>query len=459
MTSVVVIAIGALVFIAHALEDLFSRTKVTDVLFLMIIGLALGPVLGLVSTEDMGRVGPVFTTLTLIVILFEGGLKLDLKVLGKSFVGATGLTLLSFIGTLAAIAPTAKLLLGLDWLQALTLASALGGTSSAMVIPVVRRLALGDKTKTVLMLESALSDVLMIVVALALIGLQLGGRFSAGHILGGIAKTFIAAAIIGIVAGIIWSAALNWFHGLKKSIFTTPAYVMVVYGVVELMGFSGAIAALLIGVTLGNIHILSLSIMKKHDLLARPSNTERAVFEEVSFLLKTFFFVYVGIAIQLNDIVILLIGFVLTALLFAIRVLVVRMSLFPRSSFSRFDASISGAMNPKGLAAAVVASMPLQFGIAKGEVIQSAAFSVILFSIITASILVFLIERGWFYTSGRMLYSCFSETASPETAPDPETGSPGPQTTYAQLPGESSELPAANISSVSSEWDESTPKE
>jgi NhaP-type Na+/H+ or K+/H+ antiporter len=367
----------------------------------------------------LGKVAPVFTTLTLIIILFEGGLGLDLKVLSKSLVGATGLTAWSFLATLAVIAPLSNALLGMDWLQSFTLATAIAGTSSAMVIPVVKRLALGEKTKTILTLESAISDVLTLVVVLALVEAQANGNFSINQIFSGIFTSFLLAAVIGGLAGMCWSLALHWLHsrGLKKSIFTTPAFVLVIYGLVGSMGFSGVIAALMVGITLGNIRALPPAFLKKRrDLLDSPNETELAVFEEVAFLLKTLFFVYVGTSIQFTSTSVIFVGLVVTAALFLLRIPVIRVSLIPRSSFTRFEAAISGAMNPKGLAAAVAASIPLHREIMlgkedlfAGQKIQSTVFTVILFSIVVASVLFFIIERGWFNRMARALYGSYPD--------------------------------------------------
>jgi NhaP-type Na+/H+ or K+/H+ antiporter len=419
-TTIAIITIGLLVFIAHGLEDVFARTKIPDVLILLFIGLLLGPVTGLTTPESFGKAGPVFTTLILIVILFEGGLGLDLKVLGKSLVGATGLTVWNFVLTMAVVAPITKVFLGFNWLQACTLAATVGGTSSAVVIPVLKRLKLGEKAKTVLMLESALSDVLVIVVTLALVGAQTGNDFRIGRIFGEMFNSFLIAAVIGALTGVFWSLTLHWLHGLKNSIFTTPAFVLVVYGLTEWLGFSGAIAALMMGITIGNIKELPPYFLKKRrELLTSPSETELAVFGEVAFLLKTFFFVYVGISIQMSDSFLVVAGLGTTLALFILRVPVVHASLIPSASFSRFDASVSGAMNTKGLAAAVAASIPFQRGLDMGEEIKQVAFAIVLFTILAASLLVFLIEHGWFNVLGNVLYRRYKIEATPEATLEP----------------------------------------
>ena len=65
----VIVFVGILIFLAHIFTAVFSRTRVPDVLLLIIIGICVGPVLGLASPEHFGTVGPVLTTVTLIIIL------------------------------------------------------------------------------------------------------------------------------------------------------------------------------------------------------------------------------------------------------------------------------------------------------------------------------------------------------------------------------------------------------
>lgn len=392
--AITVVAVGLLVFAAHLLDDLFKRTKVPDVLLLLALGLVLGPATHLVRPEHLGAVGPLFTTVTLVIILFEGGLGLDLGVLFRSLRGAALLTVLNFLATVAVAAPVAKVFLGMPWLSALILGSILGGTSSAVVIPMVKRLQMEERSRTVLSLESALSDVLVIVVGLGLMGAQQAGELKVGLMIGGMLASFFFAGLLGMVGGFLWSLSLNRIHGLQNSVFTTPAFVCIVYGVVELMGFSGAIAALALGITLGNLDRVPARFLRRSpEALASLNTTEREVFSELVFLLKTFFFVYIGVNIRLGGWLDVVIGLLLTAALFLVRIPVVHASL--PSQTPRPDALACAVLVPKGLAAAVLASLPLQMGLPHGDTIKSTVFAVVLFSILATSVLVFMAERGW----------------------------------------------------------------
>jgi hypothetical protein len=58
------------------------------------------------------------------------------------------------------------------------------------------------------------------------------------------------------------------------------------------------------------------------------------------------------------------------------------------------DLIFMSSIVPKGLAAAVLATIPMQQGIAGGELIKDIVFSVILFSIVFTSVLIPLIEKS-----------------------------------------------------------------
>ena len=108
-------------------------------------------------------------------------------------------------------------------------------------------------------------------------------------------------------------------------------------------------------------------------------------------MLKTFFFVYVGLSIPFSDFHSIMIGAIVTLALFGVRVIVAKF--FSPSSANSFDKSAISVMIPKGLAAAVLASVPEQLGLPGGESIKYITFSVVLFSILLCSILILLIER------------------------------------------------------------------
>lgn len=403
-TAFTILTLGIIVFLAHWFSSIFERKGVPDVLLLMVVGILVGPVLNLVKPDDFGIAGPMFTSITLIIILFEGGIGMNIPDLRKSVGGAMKLTATNFFVTMIVVALFAYLFLNLSLLASLALGATLGGTSSAVVIPMVRQIKISEVPKNYLILESALSDVLCIVFGLAFIEGISGGEVQPGLIAGKIISSFLLASIVGFASAIAWSSILLNFKAFKTSIFTTPAFVFIVYGIAEMLGYSGAISALVFGITLVNLHSLRSTALKRYisDTPISLNETEKNFFNEMVFLLKTFFFVYIGISLRFDDYFILIIGLLLTSILFVFRIPVVSFS--SSSQINLNDRVTMGVMVPKGLAAAVLAGIPLQKGIAGGQIIQDVTYSVVLISIIITSILIPLLDK---YARLKTIYAWF----------------------------------------------------
>ena len=395
--GLIIAIIGLLIFAAHLFSQLFSRRRIPDVLFLIIIGLLIGPIFHWISPESLGNAGSIFSGITLVTILFESGTRLSFNNLKDSFQGAFRLMALNFVISAIAIWLVSWLLIKLDPIISLMLGCILGGTASAVVIPMVRQLKMTEKSATMLILEAAFGNVFSIVFALALLEAIKSQQLQFGTIIGDIFSSFILATVMGLVGSIFWALILDKVRNIKNSILTTPAFVFIIYGINEWMGFSGAIAALAFGIGLANIDGIYDTMLKRF-VKKRPTNlnsTERALFSELVLLLKTFFFIYVGISIQLNHWQPIIIGLGISILLFITRIPTVRFAISKRYEISDKELMFMAAINPKGLTAAVMATQAVNY-IPDPEIgifVKNIVFSVILFSIVINSIMIPLIER------------------------------------------------------------------
>lgn len=392
--GIALIMVGLLVFLAHFFAVVFRKSKVPDVLLLMLIGILIGPILGLISTEDLGKVGSVFTSITLVVILFEGGLDISINHLRESWKLTLHLTVSSFFLS-TFLSAAIGIAFGMPILQSLTLGFILGGTSSAVVIPLTRMLKMGTQTKTALVLESALTDVFCIIFALSVLeATQIGKGVDVGDIIGSVISSFVVSIVVGFVAAILWASVLRRIRTIQNSMFLTPSFLFIVYGFCEVLNFSGAIASLAVGITISNIEFFKLPFLRKlqkNEPPARLNDREHGFISEIAFFLKTFFFVFIGVSIPFNNIGNILIGLAITLVLLVMRMFVAKF--FSPSKSNTFDRSVCGLMIPKGLAAAVLASMPEQMGIPFGAEIKGITYSVVLMSILFSSLGVLLIEK------------------------------------------------------------------
>ncbi|MEK0370827.1 MAG: cation:proton antiporter [Nitrosopumilus sp.] len=116
---VILLAAGVVIFLGVAGEAFFKKTGIPDVAFLMIFGVIIGPVLGIIQPEAVIEVVPYFAALALIIIMFDGGLHLDIKHIVKTAHFSVTLAVLGFIVSVVIITLATHYALGWLWLESI----------------------------------------------------------------------------------------------------------------------------------------------------------------------------------------------------------------------------------------------------------------------------------------------------------------------------------------------------
>lgn len=403
MSSVIII-IGLLYFLGHVLTHVFKKTYIPDVLILIIIGVLAGPVLHFVDASSFGKAGDLMTSMALIIILFDGGVGLQLTSLIRSAKQAMAVTVLFYLMTAAVV--TVVMHWGFDYspLASVLMGFICGGTASSVIIPMIGMLKVGREASSILIIESALTTVLCIISVLGILHSYNSGEFEIGAIIGSILSSVILASVIGFVGGLAWLRLLHWVRTYANTQFSTFAFMFIVYGVAETLNFSGPIAALAFGIVIGNQHTIihQINELLRQDHLMNNvgviSDAEKKLYKEIVFLLKTFFFLYLGLCIPIEETYTAGIAISIVLAVFVVRPFATRLLVHRR--VTAYDNSIISVMVPKGLAAAVLAGLPAQYGMVEGADLQAISYNVILYSIILTSVLIPIITKtaigkGW----------------------------------------------------------------
>lgn len=388
-----VAACGALFFMGHAFETLFRRHRIPDILPLILVGYVAGPLTGWVSPMGGTTVEHLFTQVALIIILFHGGLDLGLNAMKESALPAVQVAFGAMAANVLVVACLAHWVGGHPWPGSVLLGVALSPLAATVAIPLLEHLHLSPRMGAILTIESALGDVVTVVGVLALADTFVGARSGVGHAIGGFLSSLFAALLIGLLAALFWSTVLGRVQRISKTSFASEALLLVVAGITEWLGFSGAIGALAFGVGLRNLDQLLPQVLVARLKLnpQRLTENESALLAEAVFILKVFFFVYLGTQIRLNHLGTLGLGALITLAL-----VLVRQGFFhsqkalaplPR------ERNLVAWLIPKGLATAVVAAVPLEMGLAGGEWIRDVAYAVIPISILVTSIGVAILGR------------------------------------------------------------------
>ena len=383
---------GAVILIGFLGSLSFERTSIPDVLLLLGIGIILGPALKLVDLATLTGFAEYFGLFALMIILFEGGMDIDIDKLIKEFGAASLLVILSFVLSVLAIASLMYFLIGWDITRSLLLGSILGCTSAAIVIPIIGRMSLKEEIKTLLSVESAMSDVLAVVITISLIEFAKLESIGIQAPFRAIASSFSIALVAGPAAGLLWLKVLDFLKGRKYAYMTTLAAMLIVFALVDMLGGSGPIAILLFGVVLGNCH--SFTRLLKTRVTSVVDETIKFFHGEVTFFVRTFFFVYMGMMISFRQLSFQLFSLMasMTLLIIVVRLIsvVIMSSIFHEKREDRF---VMLSMLPRGLASAVLATMPFEANIKGTEIFVEYTFAVIVLTNILMTIGVFVSER------------------------------------------------------------------
>jgi len=404
------LAIGAIIFIGFFGNLIFTRFRVPDVLLLVALGMLIGPDLlgGAFNLVTKGTLAGIvqyrdfLLTAALVLILFDAGLNLNIKSVLQSMKLAAFTTVLTLLLEIVIVALALYFIMNVDILLALVVGTIIGGTGEAVVIPIVKKMRIREETKAMLVMESVISDVIVIVVAITLMSVIALGDFNAVDVAREIAVKFVVAGVIGLLAGIGWLFVLQRLQNQPLSYMITVAALFLVAGFVEVdpINSSSAVAALMFGLAIGNRRFVKRWLTS----VSLRLSTDEHIHEfhsEISFFVRTFFYVYLGLLFRFStfETIHLALGIGIIVIIVIVR----RMTSLLASRLGNLDKADADAlfsMMPRGLAAAVLATMPATLLAGTDvwkdkydQLILNIVLIVILGTTILATILSFVTEK------------------------------------------------------------------
>ncbi len=381
---VILLAAGVIIFLGVAGEAFFKRTGIPEIAFLMILGVIIGPVLGIIQPEVVIEIVPYFSALALIIIMFDGGLNLDLRNMVKTAHFAIILAILSYVISVVIVTIFAHFGLGWEWLESILLGTIVGGSSSVIVFGLVRNFQVSEETRTMLSFESAITDILATVIAFILFEAVLTSQFNVDLLGETIGRAIAVGVILGLGVGIPWMYVTTKLANAQHGYMLTLGILFVLFFMANSFGESGALTALVFGLMLGNKDRLS-RILKFKLPKIEPDDS---MHNQLTFLVRAFFFVFVGLLASFGRLEYIVFGVIATIAIYVGRILVTKVSLTRR--FSKLDKKVTEVMIPRGLAAAVLATLPLTFV----DFPHAEAYPQIVFFIIMASVIITTIGLG-----------------------------------------------------------------
>ena len=369
--SMVLILLGGWLF-----GRLSARVGLPGVLGMTLWGLLIGVLWRDRIPPELWNLAPFLKSLALIVILLRAGLGIHLSTLRK--IGRTALRM-SFLPALfeaAVLTVLFRFFLSFDWLVAGLAASLLAAVSPAVVVPSMlglmdRGYGKDKEVPTMVLAGASLDDVIVISLFTMLLTLSTGESFGALQMFWMIPRSLI----LGVLPGLVVGFALVWFFERFYEQIRATEKLLLLLGVSVVLAQVGDwmhTAALLGIMTVGFILLARADRVAK-ELAAKLGKVW--VFSEIIL------FVLIGMSVQLE--VALRAGPLALAIITAglvFRSLGVWIAT-GRSVFNSRERLFSViAYLPKATVQAALGSVPLEAGVAGGDIILAYAVLAILFT-------------------------------------------------------------------------------
>lgn len=204
-------------------QVLAEYLRVPGIVFLLLFGIVLGPSgLGILHPSLLGNGLEVIVALSVALILFEGGLNLELRELGRVSTSLRNLVTIGTLITLVTGGMAAHWLGEFPWPIAFLFASLVVVTGPTVINPLLRQVKVNRSVATLLEGEGVLIDPVGAILAVVVLDIILNGDTEVWPIVSGL---FLR---LGIGAGI--GAAGGWLLGvfLKRSRFLSEGLASLV---------------------------------------------------------------------------------------------------------------------------------------------------------------------------------------------------------------------------------------
>jgi NhaP-type Na+/H+ or K+/H+ antiporter len=375
MHSEPLIGLASIVVLGVAAQWIAWRLRLPAILLLLALGLLAGPGFGWLDPDKLfGHLLFPWVSLSVAVILLEGGLSLRLNVLREVGSVVFRLTTIGMLISWAVSTLAAHFLLGFEWRLASMLGAILVVTGPTVIAPLLRHLRLGGQVGSILKWEGIVIDPVGVVLAVIVFAAVRAGSVDdlAGHTM----RTLVLTTVVGVGLGLLGALILYiplrryWIPDSLQAVALLAIGLGVFTAANQMQEEAGLIAVTVTGIALSNqrrVAVRHLIEFKEH----------------LTILLVSCLFIVLAARLkreQLAELDWRALTFVLVLIIVA-RPLAVLVSTWG-SSLNRRERLFLASMAPRGIVAAAVSSVFAlylsQSGVANAGQIVPLTFAVII---------------------------------------------------------------------------------
>lgn len=355
------------------------RFKLPAIVLLLVAGFIIGPVTGFIDpVRDFGEIYKPMVGLAVAIILFEGGLTLNFREIADASKAVRRVLLLGGPLVWAGGTLAAHYIGGLAWPVAITLGAVFVITGPTVIMPLLRTAKLKTRPASVLRWEAIVNDAIGALFAVLAfeVFLVVAGSHNAQNLFTSLSLALFFAGIAGYGTGrfMIWA----FIRGHVPDYLKAPillSTVLVLFAVSNLLlEESGLLTVTIMGITLANSRIASLTEMRRFK-------------ETVTVLLVSGLFILLTAALDWPTIMSLdwrAAAFVF-ALLFVVRPVAILLVTIG-TELSIKERVLIGWIAPRGIVAVAITGLfgaaLAEMGVADGDKMIAFTFAVVVASIL-----------------------------------------------------------------------------
>src|SRR5919109_336698 len=205
------------------------------------------------SIRDVERIAVV----ALVVILFDGGMRVGWRRFRESAVPIVSLGLVGTFATAGLMTVAARYLLDFKWETAALLGAALAPTDPAVMFSLFGRREISGRTATILEGESGANDPVGIALMLAAVSLAEANPTSVGNAVGEFFLQLGVGTVIGVAGAYLLMQLIRRIVLPNPALYPlrTLAFAGVIYGLATVAHGSGFLAVYIAGILIGDADI------------------------------------------------------------------------------------------------------------------------------------------------------------------------------------------------------------
>jgi cell volume regulation protein A len=386
-----VIEIAGILLLGALGEFIFARTRVPDVVWLVVAGILAGPISGLIPSGLLRPGIPFFGAIALTVILSSGAFRLQLTEVAAAAPRGIFLGLSGFVFSLIAICGFFWLSTQLGYVRPspplawVMVGAIVGGTSSVIIMPTMAMARVPSRVARMLEVESSATDALSVIVTMVLIDLLVSGSADISRPFIALARELGVGVALGVIAAALLVPGIPSMRDKPHGYTVFLASMLALYGITDLFKGNGAVAVLVASLLIGNASsIVPRLFPGAHGPVFAATQTTGVMQDQMTFFIKSFFFFLIGLMFptDLKQIAMAAIGLLF---LVAMRVPAVLLAT-RRMGLGKKEFWFLSAAIPRGLAAGVLATLPMHYGLPGAENLVPVIFAVIVLTVLVFAI-------------------------------------------------------------------------